>query len=332
MLMLSKHLPSTRTLQCFLAVAQELNFRRAAELLNMSQPPLSRQIKGLEDMLRVQLIVRDTHQVSLTTAGEVFKDEAYKILLALDLAVAGARAGVHDDDAAMVRMGLTSVINHSLIPGLNALVTDPAFTGGRALERAWSKRLVERVRGGELDLAIVGDIVTPTDDLAVETVGSEPMIVVLPASHPAAAKTEVDLAELGATPLFWFSRTDNPAFYDKCERSFRHVGYAAPRRLEPKDFTMLLASVAAGEGVALCPQSMQATSRIGVAYRALPPALARLLSIDVQVVSRAHETRAAVLDKVEAIRAALGARPSRATSGARPGLGRLARPMPDSGR
>ncbi|MDM5181729.1 LysR family transcriptional regulator [Massilia sp. DJPM01] len=310
MLMLSKHLPSTRTLQCYLAVAQELNFRRAAELLNMSQPPLSRQIKGLEDLLRVQLIVRDTHRVSLTTAGEAFKDQAHKILLALEAAVAGVKADVHDDDAATVRMGLTSVINHSLMPGLNALVTDPAFTGGRALERAWSKRLVERVRSGELDLAIVGDIVPPADDLAVETVGSEPMIVVLPASHPAAAQAEVDLAALGAMPLFWFSRTDNPAYYDKCERSFRDFGYAAPRRLEPKDFTMLLAQVAAGEGVALCPQSMQATSRIGVAYRALPPALARLLSIDVQVVSRAHETRGAVRDKVGTIRAALAGKPT----------------------
>jgi DNA-binding transcriptional LysR family regulator len=56
----SKHLPSTRALQCFRAVAEELNFRSAAQSLNMSQPPLSRQIQGLEDLLRVQLIERDT--------------------------------------------------------------------------------------------------------------------------------------------------------------------------------------------------------------------------------------------------------------------------------
>jgi DNA-binding transcriptional LysR family regulator len=129
--------------------------------------------------------------------------------------------------------------------------------------------------------------------------------VVLPSTHPAAQKTQVNLAELGDTPLFWSSRTDNPAFYDKCERAFNSLGYAAPRRLEPKDFTMLLASVAAGEGVALCPQSMQATSRIGVTYRALPPTLARLLSIDVQVVSRAQESRRAVLEKVARIRTGL---------------------------
>lgn len=307
MLLLSKHLPSTRTLQCYLAVAQELNFRRAAELLNMSQPPLSRQIKALEDMLRVQLIQRDTHRVSLTTAGEAFKEEAYRFLLDLDLAIAGVKEQFHGHDARadVVRIGMTSVINHSLTPQLNALVTDPGFTGGRPLERAWSKHLVERVRSGELDIAIVGDIVTPTADLAVETVGHEPMIVVLSVFHPAAQKTEVDLAELGETPLFWSSRNDNPVFYDKCERTFKSLGYAAPRLLEPKDFAMLLSSVALGEGVALCPQSMQATSHVGVAYRALQPKLARLLSIEVQVVSRANEARQAVRVKVDTIRAAL---------------------------
>ncbi|HEX8609716.1 MAG TPA: LysR family transcriptional regulator [Telluria sp.] len=308
MLLLSKHLPSTRTLQCFLAVAQELNFRRAAELMNMSQPPLSRQIKGLEDMLRVRLIERDTQRVSLTEAGVAFKEEAFAILLALDAAAGGVKARFQDGDGGgdTVRVGLTSVINHSLMPALHALVTDPAFTGARALERAWSRQLVERVRGGELDLAIVGDIAAPGADLAVGPLGCEPMIVVLPADHPAAQKDEVDLADLGELPLFWFSRNDNPAFYDKCERGFRRLGYAPPRRPEPKDFTLLLAAVAAGEGVALCPQSMQATSRIGVAYRALAPATARLLSIEVQVVARAHETRVAVLGKVEQLRAALG--------------------------
>jgi len=307
MLILSRQLPSTRTLQCYLAVAQELNFRRAAELLNMSQPPLSRQIQALEDLLRVRLIERDTRRVSLTPAGEAFKDEAQKILVALDLAVQAMTRQFHDEDAGadIVRMGLTSVINYAMHPRLNALINDPGFARGRPLERAMSKQLVERVRRGELDIAIVGDIAAQSSDLRVESAGCEPMIVILPERHPAAARAVVGLQELGDLPLFWFSRADNPAYYDKCERSFKHSGYAAPRRLEPKDFTTLLACVAAGEGVALCPESMRATSHIGVAYRALPAQLARLLAIDVHIVSRAREARPAVLDKVDTLRAAL---------------------------
>ncbi len=310
MLMLSRHLPSTRALQCYLAVAQELNFRRAAELLNMSQPPLSRQIKALEELLRVQLFHRDTHGVRLTEAGEAFKAEAYQLLLSLDAAVAGIQQRFHDDHASAgaVRIGLTSVINHRFIAELSVLLANPAFTGERPLVRAWSKFLVEQVRSGDLDIAIVGDIVGPSTDLALDTVLREPLVVALPAAHAAApaGSGEIDLAAMGDTPLFWLSRNDNPAFYDKCERVFRGIGYAPPRRPEPKDFTVLLAAIAAGEGVALCPQSMQATSHIGVAYQPLAPRLAQALCIDVQIVSRAHEPRAGVAGKIAMIRQLFG--------------------------
>ena len=307
MLMLLKHLPSTRTLQCFLAVAQELNFRRAAELLHMSQPPLSRQIRGLEDLLRVQLIERDTRQVRLTAAGEVFMQETHALLTALERAVAATATHAQQTGQATdgVRIGLTSVLNHALIPKLNALINSPDFHGGRAVVRAMSKNLVERVRRGELDLAIVGDIAPPADDLRLEWLASEAMIAVLPEQHAAASKAEVSLADLADVPLFWFSRIDNPAFYDKCGRVFKAAGYAAPRRPEPKDFTLLLAAVAAGQGVALCPQSMQATSRMGVVYRPLTARLARQLAIDVHLVARAQETRRDVLDQVDLVRAML---------------------------
>lgn len=307
MLMLSRHLPSTRTLQCYLAVAQELNFRKAAQLLNMSQPPLTRQIQGLEELLRVQLIERDTRRVSLTPAGEAFKHEAHQFLVALDQAVLGMRERFHadDDSAASVRVGLTSVINFALIPSLDGLLKASGFAAARPLERALSRQLVERVCRGELDIAIVGDIIAPSADLSVESVGCEPMLIVLPDRHPAAADAVVDLRALGDTPLFWFPRADNPAFYDKCERTFKTHGYAPPRRPEPKDFASLLARVAAGEGVALAPESMRATSHVGVSYRALPAKLARLLAIEVQIVARSGETRRAVLEQIDCIRAGL---------------------------
>lgn len=304
----SKRLPNIKTLQCFVAVARELNFRRAAELLNMSQPPLSRQIQGLEDQLRVQLIRRDTHSVSLTAAGEAFEKEVHAILVALDAAVQSLRkfAEAEKKDTADVRLGLTSVIDFSLMPKLSAVLGRADFAGKRRQERAYSKHLVERVRSGRLDLAIVGDIARPSDELTVRRVGYDPMMVALPASHPAAQKARVSLSDLGDTTLFWFSRGDNPVFYDKCERVFAGFGYAPPRRLEPHDFTTLLALVAAGEGIAFCPASMRAATRIGVVYRPFEPELERHLTIDVQLVSRTSETRQEVLDKVHAILSAAG--------------------------
>lgn len=294
--MLSRHLPSTRALQCFLAVAQELNFRSAAELLNMSQPPLTRQIQALEALLRVQLLQRDTRRVTLTPAGAAFKDEAHRLLAALDAAATDLAARFPEAEG--VRIGLTSVIHYQAIAALDAIVG----AATQPVARQMSKQLVANVRNGALDLAIVGDITTPPADLALARIASEPMVAMLPVEHPAAGSNAVDLARLAGLPLFWFARTDNPAFYDKCATVFRAHGYAPPLRLEPKDFTVLLASVAAGEGVALCPQSMQATSHAGVVYRPLTPDVAPLLAIDVQLVWRAGETRAAVLETVAMIR------------------------------
>ncbi|MET3132359.1 DNA-binding transcriptional LysR family regulator [Oxalobacteraceae bacterium GrIS 1.11] len=83
----TKRLPNIKSLQCFIAVAQELNFRRAADLLHMSQPPLSRRIKALEDQLGVKLIERNTHHVRLTLAGEKFKQDIYPSLLLIQKSV-----------------------------------------------------------------------------------------------------------------------------------------------------------------------------------------------------------------------------------------------------
>lgn len=302
----SKRLPNVRMLQCFIAVAQELNFRRAAELLNMSQPPLSRQIQSLEDLLRVKLIRRSTHSVSLTPAGEAFEKEARAVLAALGEAVHALRAQASSQrqDSDGVRLGLTSVIDFTLMPQLHDALNGAGFGGIRRSERAYSKRLVERVRNGRLDLAIVGDIAKPGDDLTVKLITHEPMMVALPAAHPAARKDRVALSDLGDASLFWFSRADNPAFYDKCERVFTSLGYAPARRLEPAEFTVLLAAIAAGEGIAFCPASMRAASRIGVVYRPFEPDIERRLTIDVQLVYRSNESRPEVLDKIDAILAA----------------------------
>lgn len=307
----SNHLPSLKALQCFVAVAEELNFRRAADRLNMTQPPLSRQIQGLEDQLRVRLLRRDTHQVSLTPAGEAFHRDVHAVLKALDAAVGAVQQFVEDEPAAggAPRIGLTSVVDFSLMPHLDSLLSDPRFASGQALERAYSRQLVERVCRGRLDMAIVGDIAAPTEDLSVQALVRESMLVALPANHPAAGQDRLRLRDLGDTPLFWFPRADNPAFYDKCERVFRAQGYAPPRRLEPSDFTRLLAGVAAGDGLAFCPASMRAASRIGVVYRALDEALEQLLGIQLQLVWRAAEARPAVLERIEMIRQAMAPHP-----------------------
>ncbi len=307
MAILSNQLPSIKALQCFVAVARELSFRSAAEVLGMSQPPLSRQIQGLEEIIGVKLFDRNTHGVSLTSAGEALLKDAYSILTTLDTAVGSMERFAKNAarGSRPVRLGLTSAIDFTLMPKLHAVLRDQAaFVSGKQ-ERIYSRQLVERVRSGRLDLAIVGDIVAPGNDLKAHPVGHEPMIVALPTQHPAAQHSHVTFQDLGDTTLFWFPRSDNPALYDKCEHVFQRFQYRTSRRLEPDDFTSLLAMIAAGDGLAFCPASMRAASRIGVTYRPFEPALERSLTIDVQLIVRAAENRDDVLNKVTEILSAV---------------------------
>lgn len=306
MAILSGRMPTIKQLQCFVAVAQELNFRRAADRMNMSQPPLSRQIRSLEDLLRIKLIERDTHKVSLTSAGEDFEREVHKILTTLDAALVALRRDSNAEEAD-VRLGLTSVIDFSLVQGIHDVLSDPKFLAQFRMERTYSKHLLERLRSGEIDLAIVGDIPDQGERVEVRQIAQDPLMVALPSEHIAARKASVSFDDLANTVLFWFPRNDNPVFYDSCERVFKDYGYEPSRRPEPDDHIDLLSRIAAGEGVAFFPASMRAASRLGVTYRPFIPDLEARLKIALQLVWRPSETRAEVLRTAELLYAAIKA-------------------------
>nr|WP_298415943.1 LysR family transcriptional regulator [uncultured Halomonas sp.] len=297
MAILSNRLPTIRQLQCFVAVAEELNFRRAAERLHISQPPLSRQVRGLETLLGVTLIERDTHRVALTAAGKHFVNEAHRLLVGLDDAVTSLRdsAATYQEN---IRFGLTSVMDFSQLPALNVLLANPSFNQGIHQERAYSKRLVERVLASQIDLAIVGVFASASPALKSHKIGEDKMMVGLPASHAAAGKECIDLEDVADTPLFWFPRVDNPTFFDRCEALFDQVGFSAPRKPEPKEHVDLLARIAAGEGMGFLPCSMKAARRSGVVYRAFTDNIEARLRMDIHLIWRANEQNDAVLDVV----------------------------------
>ncbi|MDN3526249.1 LysR substrate-binding domain-containing protein [Halomonas sabkhae] len=305
-------LPTTRQLQCFLAVAEELNFRRAAERLHMSQPPLSRQVSGLEDLLRVRLFERDTHGVRLTPAGEAFEADARAVLESLDDSLVRLRR-MAPKGSSDVRLGLTSVIDFSLVPGIRDVLKSDRLPAGMRIEEAYSKHLAERLWNGELDLALVGEVAEPGESVQARRVALDPMMVALHEDHPAAGRSEVSFDDLGSSRLFWFPRHDNPTFHDHCERVFADHGYAPPRRPEPQEHMSLLARVAAGEGVAFLPTTMHAASRLGVVYRPFTADLEKRLSIELKLLWRADEARTEVLQLVEHLLD--GAAPHRSSTG-----------------
>ena len=256
----------THSLQMFVAVATCLNFRQAAEQLHMTQPPLSRAIRQLEERLGVALFVRDTQHVALTPAAQQLLPMAQHILALLDQAEAALQ---HQMASARLRLGLTTSVDADLFRAFTEALSETLGAASVELHFADSPRLVASLRARRLDAAVIA-LPTKTFDLAVQPLGRQPMLVALSSRHALARRrTPLPLADLQQLPVYWFERARQPAFFDHCHVVFRRHGFAPAFVREPQDHHVLLSDVAAGKGVALLPASFAALRRSGVAYRPL---------------------------------------------------------------
>ncbi len=257
----------TNALQMFVAVAQCLNFRQAAEQLHMTQPPLSRAVRQLEERLGVKLFERDTQHVALTPAASELLPRALRILALLDQAEQALQTR---QPAMRLRLGMTSSMESDLYraftDGISAALGDDRTALNTVFDA--SPRLVARLRARRLDAAIIA-LPTKTFDLPVLQLGKQPTLVALSSRHPLAKRRSLALADLQDQPVYWFERARQPAFFDHSHAVFRKHGFAPRFLLEPHDHHVLLSDVAAGKGMALLPASFAAISRSGVAYRKL---------------------------------------------------------------
>jgi len=264
----------TRSLELFLAVADCLNFRQAAERLHMTQPPLTRAIQKLESQLGVQLFERDTQGVALAPAGRRLLPHARDILQRLDSAEravatqhgAGGRASAaRGDTRHPLRIGLTTSVEAG---SFRATLAGLERGGPPNLTFAPSPRLVASLRAGRLDGAVVA-LPLRTFELSVRPLGQQELMAALPARHPLAKKRTVSLADLASEAVYWFDRPRQPAFFDHCMAVFERHNFHPAFLREPDDHHVLLADIAAGKGIALLPESFAALKLHGVVYRKL---------------------------------------------------------------
>ncbi|WP_313655586.1 LysR family transcriptional regulator [Pantoea sp.] len=292
--LISSHLPAIKQLQCFLAVAHELNFRRAAERLNMTQPPLTRQIQSLEALLGQTLFDRNTHDVTLTRAGQALVAKAEAILSALIELKQAAQPAV-----SRVRIGLTRTLNIERIAPLSQQLAALHARDEIEMPTQTSVQLLQSLARNSLDLVITGEKGAETRDLRYVWLCREPLLAAIPATHAASQQTQVSLAMLADLPLFWFSRSANPPFYDKCERYFSTLNLTLKRIREPDDSLLMLSHIARGRGFALLPQSTCTFNQAGLCYRPLTAGAADSLAIDLYAVIRADEKNTAVLTALQ---------------------------------
>ena len=268
-----------RQLRYFVAVADELHFRRAAARLHISQPPLSQQIRALEEELGFALLVRTRRRVELTPAGAAFLRDARALLSELDGAVAGARR-INAGETGRVRISFVGSALLSIVPG-----TVERFRRSRpAVEIELRERAtVEGLRAVRAGAADVGLVRPPIEDdgvLHVQTVLRERTVAALPAGHPLAALRRVPLRRLAAEPLVLFPRDQAPGLHDLLIGSLAGAG-AAPRVIQyAPEMLTIIGLVAAGTGVSLVPASVGRLALDGVAYRPMAGApLSELVAI-----------------------------------------------------
>ena len=202
-----------RHLRYFVAVAEELNFGKAAVRLHVAQPGLSQQIKSLESELGVRLFDRNKRRVNLTQAGSLLLAEAYAVLSRFDQCVETmrqARAGVR---RAAVRMGMWGEFSRSWGPALVAEVRRRHPELLLAVEAVPSAVAVRAVEVGELDVGVVRGV---PDRSTVDRrlLAREPLGACLPRAHRLARSRRIAPRRLSGEPLMWMPRSASPEFYD----------------------------------------------------------------------------------------------------------------------
>lgn len=294
----SHRLPTIQQLRCFVAVAQEMSFRRAATHLGMSQPPLSRQIKELENVLGVRLLDRSTHHVSLTAAGEVFVEDARRIINMLESSIAGM-SDAEDRLSRQIKIGLSFMFDFTALPIMKDMLDKIGDSVVIQREYGASRNLASLVDSGELDAAIIGAYLDTPNSIDRLQIFTETIRVSLPAHHPAAQKDHVTFKDFDDLPLFWFSKNENPHYADIFEQVFAHHQYRPPRLREPDDHVQLLSRIGAGEGATFLPTLRTSVRHTNVVYRALTPEISDQLQIPIYVIWRDQGARPEVRRMIE---------------------------------
>jgi DNA-binding transcriptional LysR family regulator len=267
-----------RHLRYFLAVAEELNFTRAAARVGIGQPPLSQQIRSLEEELGAPLFNRLPHGVELTTVGRAFLPEARAAREQADRAARAARRASRGETGRL-RVGFTgSAAFRKEVP---AAIRDFRKTFPDVellLEEAPTAPLLDRLRDGDVDAAFVRPGPAESHGVNMMDLGDEPMVVALPASHRLARAKAVHVTSLSGEPLVLFPRDAGPGLYDHIADACRRAGFEPTLGPVAPQLTSVANFIATGVGVSIIPESLAQIRLPGVRYRPLTghPPVARL--------------------------------------------------------
>lgn len=261
-----------RHLRYFIAVAEEQHMTRAALRLGIQQPPLSLQIQDLERELSVQLFERSPRRIRLNAAGQVFLEDARKLLEQVDAAVQRVRQSARGELGSICIGYTSSAAIHDRVPQWIRLFRERYPLIDLQVQENTTRDLLEAVQARHIDAAFVRSSTQRYPDLQGINLGDEPMIAALPQGHPLAASHDpLGLRELANEAFVVYRRANGPGIQDVLAAACRKAGFE-PRAVETVPRLLsALTMVAAGRGVALVPEALRVVLQASVHYRPLKP-------------------------------------------------------------
>jgi LysR family transcriptional regulator, benzoate and cis,cis-muconate-responsive activator of ben and cat genes len=258
---------SLRQMRYFVAVAEELSFRRAAERLHITQPPLSRQVAELEATLGVVLLRRDSQGVQLTAAGAQALQEFRALLAQADAAL--ARVAALRDTLPRLRLGWLSWLDMDRLPAFEQRLQRQGLVAAVESHLLPSHEAVAAVRAGKMDAALVAAPIE-SQGLASSTLARLRLAALVPSQSVLAQRRVVSLRELNTVPPFHrFRRAISPLLYDHFDRQYREHGFVPQEEAAAPEVMGVLARIGAGQGCTCMPMPLAVRRYAGVTRRAL---------------------------------------------------------------
>jgi len=244
-----------RHLRYFLAVAEERHFTRAAEKLGIQQPPLSQQIRQLEDELGTKLFHRLTRGVELTGSGTFLMQEARQILDHVERTKAAVQS-LGRGTSGHIRVGFSNAsyfnpVVSQVIHDYRERYPEVVLTPVQSVTAS----LVQSLHNAEVDVAFLR---APFDEegLGSDLIVEEPLVAVIPAGHPLAGNTGLELASLAKESFLLFPRSTSPGFYDSIIGACQNAGFSPRLGQETPDIPSAVHLVGAGFGVSVVPRAL----------------------------------------------------------------------------
>ncbi|MBE9103198.1 LysR family transcriptional regulator [Vacuolonema iberomarrocanum] len=255
-----------KQLKYFVAVAEELNFRRAAERLFMEQPPLSRQIRRLEEELQVELFHRSKQRgVTLTASGQAFLDEAR---LTLSQAERAAKAAQQASKSEVLAIGFSICAFNRVLPDLIQRYRQQYPDVRVTLTEMLAEAQIQAILGKTIDIGFVhGPLSHP--GIVTRTLLTEPLVVALPPDHPLTRLEKIDVRSLAKEPFILFAEQLKTDLYAQIIQLCQQAGFSPRIVQEASPPEILLGLVASGMGISLVAAGAEFRHRSEVVYRPL---------------------------------------------------------------